>query len=418
MSRSGRGRREPRSDRPTLGERIRRERQRLGLTQAELAGEEMTKSFISQVEADLARPSLRTLQLLAQRLNRPVSYFLDEPEVDPPAPPLAAFPALRQARALAAAGATAQALERLDQALVELPPTDLLSQARLLSLRAELMASTGPPDQVVHAYRQAADAWRATGDEREEASLLLHWARYEMTRGRTDRAIRLLERGLDRLGDSPEDEWLQANLRAELGLALARRGAPAEAIEHLKEALWAMDDLTDFARYGEVALTLGRLLGQTGEHEAAQVMVERSLYFFQALGDRERTIDGYLHLTWVKARAGQGDGARWAVKLGRPNGPGAAPGPSPADRGPAGPGVVGRLGRPGLRCPSPLGGRHPGGRAPRPALGPPGAGPASLAGGAAGGGPDPAPEGAGPAGRVRRCRRPVRARPGGAGPRL
>jgi len=314
VSRSGRGRREPRSDRPTLGERIRRERQRLGLTQAELAGEEMTKSFISQVEADLARPSLRTLQLLAQRLNRPVSYFLDEPEVDPPAPPLAAFPALRQARALAAAGATAQALERLDQALVELPPTDLLSQARLLSLRAELMASTGPPDQVVHAYRQAADAWRATGDEREEASLLLHWARYEMTRGRTDRAIRLLERGLDRLGDSPEDEWLQANLRAELGLALARRGAPAEAIEHLKEALWAMDDLTDFARYGEVALTLGRLLGQTGEHEAAQVMVERSLYFFQALGDRERTIDGYLHLTWVKARAGQGDGARWAVE--------------------------------------------------------------------------------------------------------
>ena len=314
MARSGRRGTEPGSSRPTLGERIRRERQRLGLTQAELAGEEMTKSFISQVEADLTRPSLRNLQLLARRLNRPVSYFLDEPDVDPPAPPLQGVHVLQQARALAREGATALALETLDQALVEPAGLDPVSRARILSLRADLVASSGPADQAAQAFQQAVDAWRAVEDEREEASILLAWARYELSRnGPGDRVVRLLERALDRLGDRPRDPWLQASLQAELGLVYARRGSEAEAIEHLQAALLAMDDLTDFARYGEVALTLGRLLGRAGEHQAARVMVERSLYFFQALGDRERIIDGHLHFVWVLARSGDLEGARRAA---------------------------------------------------------------------------------------------------------
>lgn len=305
MARSSQGGGQPGSTRPTLGERIRRERQRLGLTQAELAGEEMTKSFISQVEADLTLPSLRNLQLLARRLNRPVSYFLDEPEIDPPAPPLGGLHALRQARALAAQGATTQALETLDQALLAPSGLDPVSRARILSLRADLVAASGPAGEAAQAFHQAVDAWRAAGDEREEASLLLTWARFELSRGSPgDRVVRLLERALDRLGDHPRDPWLQASLQAELGLAYARRGSESEAIEHLQAALLSMDDLTDFARYGDVALTLGRLLGRAGEHQAARVMVERSLSFFQALGDRERVIEGHLHLVWVLARAG------------------------------------------------------------------------------------------------------------------
>ncbi len=54
------------------------------MTQADLAGEEFTKSFISQIEKNQARPSLKSLQIFAQRLNRPVSYFLDDgPDTSP-----------------------------------------------------------------------------------------------------------------------------------------------------------------------------------------------------------------------------------------------------------------------------------------------------------------------------------------------
>jgi HTH-type transcriptional regulator, quorum sensing regulator NprR len=64
----------------TLGERVRAARHELGLSQAQLAGEELTKGFISQVEAGLVRPSLRSLQIIAGRLGKGIEYFVgDQP---------------------------------------------------------------------------------------------------------------------------------------------------------------------------------------------------------------------------------------------------------------------------------------------------------------------------------------------------
>ena len=67
----------------TLGEKIRRMRKRLNMTQQELAGDDFTKSFISQLEKNEANPSLKSLQIIAQRLNKPVSFFLDDETTTP-----------------------------------------------------------------------------------------------------------------------------------------------------------------------------------------------------------------------------------------------------------------------------------------------------------------------------------------------
>src|SRR5207249_11612179 len=62
----------------TVGERVRAARHALGLSQAQLAGDELTKGFISQVEAGLVRPSLRSLQIIASRLGRSLDYFIGD----------------------------------------------------------------------------------------------------------------------------------------------------------------------------------------------------------------------------------------------------------------------------------------------------------------------------------------------------
>jgi transcriptional regulator with XRE-family HTH domain len=64
----------------SLGRIIRRRRLELGLTQSELAGEELSKSFISQLERDRATPSLQTLNLIAGRLQTTASSLLAEAE--------------------------------------------------------------------------------------------------------------------------------------------------------------------------------------------------------------------------------------------------------------------------------------------------------------------------------------------------
>jgi len=63
-----------------LGEKIRRLRKQMGLTQEEL-GERANihYSYVGQVERGDKMPSLKTLKKLATALNTPVQYLLEEP---------------------------------------------------------------------------------------------------------------------------------------------------------------------------------------------------------------------------------------------------------------------------------------------------------------------------------------------------
>lgn len=62
----------------TMGQRILAARLAAGLSQRELAGEEITRNMLSSLEHDAANPSVATLRYLSQRLGRPVSWFLGE----------------------------------------------------------------------------------------------------------------------------------------------------------------------------------------------------------------------------------------------------------------------------------------------------------------------------------------------------
>ncbi len=62
----------------TMGQRIRQAREEAGLSQRELAGEEITRNMLSALEHDGANPSLHTLRYLSKRLGKSVSYFVEE----------------------------------------------------------------------------------------------------------------------------------------------------------------------------------------------------------------------------------------------------------------------------------------------------------------------------------------------------
>lgn len=64
------------------GEKIKALRKAHKMTQSELAGNELTKSMLSQIENNISNPSFKTLQYLADRLEKPVSYFLEENYVE------------------------------------------------------------------------------------------------------------------------------------------------------------------------------------------------------------------------------------------------------------------------------------------------------------------------------------------------
>ncbi|EEM84419.1 helix-turn-helix domain-containing protein [Bacillus thuringiensis] len=64
----------------TLGEKIKALRKEKKLTQTALAGSELTKSMLSQIENGKATPSMKTLQYIAEKLECEMSFLLEEDE--------------------------------------------------------------------------------------------------------------------------------------------------------------------------------------------------------------------------------------------------------------------------------------------------------------------------------------------------
>ena len=67
-----------------LGSRIKQARLEAGLSQRQLCGDTITRNMLSQIENGVARPSMDTLRILAARLERPLSWFLEEQTVTSP----------------------------------------------------------------------------------------------------------------------------------------------------------------------------------------------------------------------------------------------------------------------------------------------------------------------------------------------
>ncbi|MGN4423570.1 helix-turn-helix domain-containing protein [Bacillus cereus group sp. MYBK30-1] len=66
----------------TLGEKIKTLRKEKKLTQTELAGSELTKSMLSQIENGKATPSMKTLQYIAEKLGCETSFLLEDDDVE------------------------------------------------------------------------------------------------------------------------------------------------------------------------------------------------------------------------------------------------------------------------------------------------------------------------------------------------
>lgn len=67
-----------------FGKKLKQARQQAGLSQRQLCGDVITRNMLSQIENGSAKPSVGTLQYLAERLGKPVSYFLEEDAVTSP----------------------------------------------------------------------------------------------------------------------------------------------------------------------------------------------------------------------------------------------------------------------------------------------------------------------------------------------
>lgn len=157
-----------------LGQLLRQARLDAGLSQRELCGDQISRNMLSQIENGTAHPSMETLTYLAEKLGKPVSFFLDEPTPTSPNHAL-----IEQARATFTAGNYGLTLSLLTQYQPDDPIYDweyhLLEAQSCLELAAKAIQKghTGHASQLLERAALAGEQTPYYNDATRRQRLLL-----------------------------------------------------------------------------------------------------------------------------------------------------------------------------------------------------------------------------------------------------
>ena len=294
----------------TLGEKVRYLRKRLNLTQQELAGDDFTKSFISQIEKNEANPSLKSLYIIAERLNKPVSFFLDETMGGED---LERSPKIDQLNLMGQSFVReknwSQAINCFEEALSRCSATELHLRATCLYNLGGALWQSGSAAAAIGRLEEAAGEFQMAGDSTGLVNTYNLLGVIHAHRDQLDRSVECLEQALE-LIDKLEvtDVYLRLRILTNLGLGLCSLGRYEESMEQLGRALELSDENTDYYKFGDLQMTLGYIHKLRGELEEALKATTRAADFFRAVGPPARLIDVYVNLAVIyRARQQPGD---------------------------------------------------------------------------------------------------------------
>lgn len=285
---------------PAMGRRVRELRTARGLTQADLAGSDFTKGFVSLVESGRTRMSLRAAGILASRLGVGVGELVATGQ---PGGDSAAELSLLQAEGHLGASRFAEALEASIALQRELPTG---ARGRLARLRGRALLELGRPKDAVVVLDDALRLFRASGQRDLAARTLFDLARAHAALEAHGEALNLAlqcEHAVA-VGDIV-DRTLELKVTAALAGLLLLVGDVTAADLRSERARALAEDVADpsilAALYEDLTVTRQR----QGDLDAALTYARRALAAYEELGRMRDVGSSWNTLGWVYVRRGQ-----------------------------------------------------------------------------------------------------------------
>ncbi len=264
-----------------LGLRIRKLRMELGLSLAAVAQKDFSRAFLNQIELGRARPSTRTLQVIAERLNRPIEYFLHDPQGS------ATMLEFRLAEAATSLRrGNGERARDLMQELLARSQVAPETRARAQLILADALLKLREFAQAVEILKLAITTsegarWKAlTVELYDRMGSVFYQQRHPHEAGRWwDRAINAFEdAGLT-------DPLLKARIVGHRANLHYVAGEPREAIAGYQAAIEAAEDVLDMPALGGIYEGLAVSFQKTGDLTRALEYAQRSLRLFETLQD-------------------------------------------------------------------------------------------------------------------------------------
>lgn len=294
----------------SLGERVRSARKELGFSQARLAGEELTKGFISQLESGTVRPSVRSLQIIAARLGKPLEYFLGDE-------PLAAGK-----RATFHRLAAETAAERDDWVTVREEVEQGLSDSPSAIDRARFLLLLGRADAAVRAYERTFElASEAIGlvDASAEPQLVAELLQLRGTAyGETGQIVAAAE-SLEAARDIVEryevlDPRLRSRILVGLGTAYRRLRRSSKAITAYEAGLASAQRASELTIAARGYLGIAATHYDAGDLDAAIATYRRALDLFRRVADNDRELNAMQSIATVQLENGDVESAKISAR--------------------------------------------------------------------------------------------------------
>ncbi len=280
-----------------MGEKIRSLRKRLQMTQSELAGNDFTKSFISQIEKGQTRPSLRSLQIIAQRLGRPVSYFLsDEAEATSTRPPNLDHQ-LSLARNHLSNNRTQESLNAFRKALPYCMPNDYATIG-------EIHATLGRIEFKHGNYPSASEEFEAAVNALENSHLPEAYIKCLNDLASTYYQMKDYKRACQTLQDASEscdrfgveNPQLRLMIECNFGNTLSRLGDYPKAVKVLESALTTSKSSGEYYLFGKLNQILGYCYDEMGMLSEAVQTTTRAMSFYKLVENKQLQIHSQLNL--------------------------------------------------------------------------------------------------------------------------
>jgi tetratricopeptide (TPR) repeat protein len=341
-----------------FGQRLERARGHMGLTQTDLAGGDLSKSFVSLLETARSYPSVETLLLLAGRAGSSVgAILLDSSDLRQDT--ALSVLAIARERIYRRPEWSKRLLEVADELLTDLPlwaradvaflrglafaienrltEADRLARdarrqaeqarfdpgkARAIALMGHVAFMRRDLPKAVSLFSEAVSTFRTSGSLRSEFGIrtLLWLGTASIQSGRVRFARGLYEKAR-RLASRLQLQVLEGQAIWGLGHHAWVQGDLAKAVHLMREAKKVFEETEDLIDLGEVMRNLGRVLREQGDLDAARDALQHAVRLADQVGNlRMRSLaHDELAKMWVQRdNLEQADeAAGLAVKLAR-----------------------------------------------------------------------------------------------------